>query len=131
MKIEGTRFVMSPGGSALGLPAGEYWAVPDAELRRLQAALEKAKADARALWAADVLDAWAEANEEATPPVPTFHRYMHSRVGSAPVAKWTALVRGHVEHFVTAREARIRAARAIYPDLPESVRRELGECPGG
>ncbi len=36
MKLEGTRFVMSPGGSALGLPAGEYWAVPDAALREAQ-----------------------------------------------------------------------------------------------
>lgn len=36
MKLQGTRFVMSPGGSALGLPAGEYWAVPTAELQRMQ-----------------------------------------------------------------------------------------------
>lgn len=40
MKLEGTRFVMSPNGSALGLPAGEYWAVPDSELRWAQEQLE-------------------------------------------------------------------------------------------
>jgi hypothetical protein len=49
MKINGTRFVMSPAGSALGLPAGEYWAVPDAELSRLQT-------DAQALWAYRVIE---------------------------------------------------------------------------
>ncbi len=36
MKINGSRFVVSPAWSALGLPAGEYWAVPDSELRRVQ-----------------------------------------------------------------------------------------------
>ncbi len=36
MRLEGTRFVMSPGGSSLGLPAGEYWAVTTEELQRIQ-----------------------------------------------------------------------------------------------
>ncbi len=45
MKLEGVRFVMSPGGSALGLPAGEYWAVPDAELARMQARIAELEAE--------------------------------------------------------------------------------------
>lgn len=48
MKLEGTRFVMSPGGSALGLPEGEYWAVHDKVLREAQVELAAALARAEA-----------------------------------------------------------------------------------
>ncbi len=42
----GIRFVMSPRGDALGLPAGDYYAIPTA----------KVEADARALWAYRVIE---------------------------------------------------------------------------
>lgn len=45
MNLPGTRFVTSPNGSALGLPAGEYWAVPDAEMKRMQERIVELEAE--------------------------------------------------------------------------------------
>lgn len=130
MKLEATRFVMSPGGSALGLPVGEYWAVPDAELRAVQGALEKSKADARALWAVRVLDAWAANKSRAEIDGDEVRYWSNSQ--SEELA-YCSTEGGMVTRLIRSQEtpdaARLAAATALYPDLPESVRRELGECP--
>lgn len=96
------------------------------EIRRLCSALE---ADARALWAVRVLDAWAE----QAPDYP----FMTTRGEPDEAERWccwreSADCEGEVQCYFyapTPDAARIAAATALYPDLPESVRRELGECP--
>lgn len=71
MKLEGTRFVMSPGGSALGLPAGEYWAVPAAELERAQERIAELEAqhERQTPFALDWRDALAGIAEDLSVPV--------------------------------------------------------------
>ncbi len=89
---------------------------------------EKAKADARALWAVRVLDAWSKDGG------PADSRYWSSNAHpegddncycDTEGTDWTRMVkRGSGPDA-----ARLSAATALYPDLPESVRRELGEMP--
>jgi hypothetical protein len=85
------------------------------EIRRLCSALE---ADARALWAHKCLDAWADKTGKDAPSVRL------SVAGEFRVLPWG------LEHMGPTRDAaRLSAARAIFPNLPVSVRRELGEEP--
>lgn len=105
----------------------ERMGLPDvAAIYRAQhsALLEIARRD----WDTRVLDAWAELHEEAQPPTPVNHRYMPG------LARWSlsgSCVPGvSLGRFPDARAARHAAALAIWPTLPESVRADLGECPG-
>ena len=86
----------------------------------------KSKADARALWAEAVLDKRQELN-------PDEHAFATCYLPELPFPprKWKCVSFSHSGMFLgsTAREARLAAATSLYPDLPEAVRRELGECP--
>ena len=88
------------------------------EIRRLCSALE---ADARALWAVRVLDAWA-AKQPGRPTSPSPNRTEHGDW-------WVWITAGGYHIGPDPDAARLAAATALYPDLPEAVRRELGECP--
>ena len=88
----------------------------------------KLEADARALWAVRVLDAWSQ---DAGPvdsrywssnahPESDLHCYCDTEG-----TDWTRIVR----RGPTQDAARLAAARAVFPSLPESVRQELGEEP--
>ena len=92
-------------------------------------ALDRAEADARALWAVRVLDAWAARygarwqGGATTDPVNVCScvlgatglrlRFERERVHMAP----------------TPDAARLAAATAVFPELPEAVRAELGARP--
>lgn len=97
---------------------------------------EKSKADARALWALAVLDAQAKRYESST--LTPAYVGVTSKVDGSRLVFWRisatgirALQADCQGMFPTADAARMAAALVIYPDLPEAVRRELGECPGG
>jgi hypothetical protein len=86
-------------------------------------ALAQLRADARALWAVRVLDAWAARNPSKLAPA------------TAPIAKrenvlgWTTFVLGIEYDGASPDAARLAAAEAVFPELPESVRADLGAKP--
>lgn len=81
----------------------------------------KALADARALWSVRVLDAWAASKG----------RYWstHARNGSVRGCTLTAPLVCVDWERATDDAARLAAATAILHELPEDVRREIGERP--
>lgn len=94
-------------------------------LDTLTRALKAAAADARALWAVRVLDAWAESNggwwQVDTFLTPGLKGWTCEY--SAPRDK-----RG-VRSGPTPDAARLAAAEAVYPTLPADVRAKLGARP--
>ncbi len=88
----------------------------------------KGLADARALWAVRVLDAYADAysipslGEHRNPPAPVAQGY-------APACYFSIRPKGKALIAPTRDAARLAAALAVYPELPADVRAELGECP--
>ena len=81
----------------------------------------------RALWAVRVLDAWTD-HTGLRAPSP-------ERVSQAGPNAWhvatqpgKGLTRRHY-HGATPDAARLAAAEAVFPDLPEGVRAKLGEQP--
>lgn len=83
-------------------------------------ALTKAAADARALWSVRVLDAWADVTETAYVCEVTDGACEVSSMAG----KFSALGSGPTPDV-----ARLAAATAIWSELPEAVRREIGERP--
>ncbi len=88
-------------------------------------------------WAVRVLDAWAGTGGLN---LGSARRWSTDSVGACALCEWAPrrtdhgsidLVRNDEHSSETPDDARLKAARAIFPDLPESVRRELGECPNG
>ena len=101
--------------------AGFAYALADRMREAFGGDPEKSKADARALWAVRVLDAWA-AKQPGRPTSPSPNRTEHGDW-------WVWVTAGGYHIGPDPDAARHAAATALYPDLPESVRRELGECP--
>jgi hypothetical protein len=83
-------------------------------------------ADARALWAVRVLDAWADAHEH-------WEWRTHRFETASPEGSWTCwLGTWTSEHDYwgnSADAARLAAALAVFPSLPTDVRAKLGERP--
>jgi hypothetical protein len=96
--------------------AGADWSVADR-------AYQKIEADARALWAVRVLDAWQEANPCKLPPTTTPVAKPHNPLG------WTTFVLGVEYDGSDSDAARLAAAQAVAPTLSANVRATLGECP--
>jgi hypothetical protein len=88
--------------------------------------LAKVKADARALWADAALDAWRTANTRRQ----HVERSKDEAGSVCEVELYFERIDSKEYHYgPTPRAARLAAARAVWPDLPEPVRRKLGECP--
>ncbi len=85
-------------------------------------------ADARALWAVRVLDAWADARDGRG-------QWQLQKLTGFNVTTYSVLCTGRDaldlqhEHATSADAARLAAALAVLPGLPTDVRAKLGECP--
>lgn len=92
----------------------------------LSEAVARLEADARALWAVRVLDAWSEKNPDDT----LAPRY-RGEPFTAPEIQWEAYIvtSGEWELFPSPDAARLAAAEAVFPELPADVRAKLGERP--
>ncbi len=82
------------------------------------------RADARALWAVRVLDAWADAGEALDG-----HSTYYSAQGSYRCIMSGRNVSVRAFEGVTREAARLAAAEAVFPELPESERARLGARP--
>lgn len=94
--------------------------------------MARLQADARALWAVAVLDTvllqLGRVTSWDTTLMGTGYYWTTFRDGSGDTidGPWDA---GALVESTTPRDARLVAAQGAFPDLPEAVRRELGECP--
>lgn len=118
------RFVMSPRGeSALGLPAGEYYAVPK---ERMQEILRRD-------WDSRVLDAWTE----YYPGGRTWHMrpYVAGFVGCVllderePDVCRREFGNANAPPGRAFDDARHAAAMFAFSTLPSAVRKDIGESP--
>lgn len=98
--------------------------VSDASYERALAHLE---AMARRDWAVRVLDAWARANRERAPS--PYQPLDTESLWRVTVALSYERHRGRHFDGSTPDAAREAAALAVWPELPESVRAEIGERP--
>lgn len=89
--------------------------------------MTNAEQDARTLWATRVLFSWAKKHEEATPPMPVFHRYMSkvdgdrlpSRRVPIPFADHDGVFRGiGIQAFATPEAAVLALAEALAQQDP-------------
>ncbi|HKY40713.1 MAG TPA: hypothetical protein VJN18_32485 [Polyangiaceae bacterium] len=85
--------------------------------------IEPVREMARRDWAVRVLDAWAVDGERAVPQI----QYDRRR-GVRSIFIWVGDERKEV-NATTIDAARLAAAEAVWAELPESVRAELGERP--
>lgn len=77
----------------------------------------------RSAWAVRVLDAWAGLRDGR-------QWRTEWRELTAELSQWECFVPGLAHGTgLTSDAARMAAALAVYPTLPEAVRAELGECP--
>lgn len=96
--------------------------------------IERLLADARALWAVRVLDAWADSVKG---------RHLGWDVYVTPEGKFQVMPRDYGEYygefmgaspfgesvFVERDAARLAAAESVFPELPEAARAKLGTRP--
>ncbi len=97
----------------------------------LDETLAKLRADARALWAVRVLDAWQQENVMRAEP---FRCYAPFDMEVDAPLNWLCTANaddGVSRRFLalTPDAARLSAALAVFPSLPADVRAKLGECP--
>lgn len=86
--------------------------------------VEQALPVARRDWAVRVLDAWQRLNPDA-------HAFATCYLPDLPIPAWKCVSSSHPGVFFgpDPDAARLAAAEAVLPELPESVRAELGERP--
>ncbi len=89
----------------------------------LRDAREQLRADARALWAVRVLDAWAGRAHPISGP------YWYEGSNARYSGWFHPLMRNGAPTVASPDAARLAAAQAVFTGLPADVRAKLGECP--
>lgn len=82
-----------------------------------------------ALWAINVLDAWAELHQKPTPSPRRVSRTVLPTAFNVYVPPGAGNRKGSSYFGSNPDGARLAAADGIWPELPEEVRKQIGERP--